>query len=84
MRKEPTLNSITGAQRHDWWTPAKRIFSGLVRTNNKPLGDPAEQVVYDTWWNSSAELHEVTRHKPILWPQNSGEGNGRTFRGAGR
>ncbi|WP_193073255.1 helix-turn-helix domain-containing protein, partial [Brevibacterium sp. FME37] len=37
---------ITGAQRHDWWTPAKRIFSnGAVQFERWRTLEPQREVI---------------------------------------
>ncbi len=42
--KEPTLNSITGAQRHDRWTLAKQIFSnGAVQFERGRILEPQRE-----------------------------------------
>lgn len=41
-----SLISITGAQRHDWWTPAKRIFSnGAVQFERGRILEPQREGV---------------------------------------
>jgi hypothetical protein len=65
-----TLWQIRG-QKRMWVYPVSRPYISEEQIEGLVLGERAEQVPYDSAWDSSAEIHDLTPGVMVSWPQNA-------------